>query len=320
VRTLALLGAFACALLARSSALADDPQLVSATLEDAEQVTVGDQIGYRAEIAHDLGTSLVFPAGAQLGDADIIGGGQTVTTPSGDGLVTTVTYRLAAFSTGPLLVGPLPVTALDATGTPVGQFEVAPLELNVLSSLGAEGAVELRDIRGQYTPPPAPSNSLRPAAYAVAGVALAITAIAAFFLLSRRRRRHQDEGGPVLAPEERAAQDLSALAGRGLLAGDPRENYATLSRAVRTYLAASYKFPALASSTAEIEREMLRRGLDRWQARLVSGLLGECDDVIYAGYVPAQARAESDLNLAYQVVEMAERPAHTPVSAPVAGS
>jgi hypothetical protein len=53
---------------------------------------------------------------------------------------------------------------------------------------------------------------------------------------------------------------------------------------------------------------------------LVSGLLSECDDVVFAGYQPAPERAESDITLAYQIVDMTEQPDRTPAPAPAGGS
>ena len=303
-----------------SAAAGATPSLISVTVDGPESITVGDHLDYRVEIAHDPGTQLVFPSGAQLGDLDIVGGGDTSTVLEGDRLVTTLTYELAAFQTGELFAGPLPVTVLDATGTPAGDFAVEPTPVLVVSTLGASQEVfDLREIRSQFEPPPATPVETTPFVYAgIAVAALALAGIAAFLL--RRWLAKPSLGPPPLSPEDQAAADLASLSQTGLLAGNYRENYGKLSRAVRTYLASAYGFPALACSTREVEAEMLMRGLDRWQARLVTGLLRECDDVVFAGYEPAPGRAESDLSLAYQVIEMAERPALEAAAAPATGT
>jgi hypothetical protein len=44
-------------------------------------------------------------------------------------------------------------------------------------------------------------------------------------------------------------------------------------------------------------------GVDRWQARLVRGLLENCDAVVYSGYLPALDRRHADLNIAREIVE-----------------
>jgi hypothetical protein len=59
---------------------------------------------------------------------------------------------------------------------------------------------------------------------------------------------------------------------------------------------------------------MLKRGLDRWQVRVASGLLEQCDSVVYARYRPAAERADADLTAAYEIVEMS-RPEPEPEQA-----
>jgi hypothetical protein len=305
--------------LTLSSAQAGEPQVVSVELRNAEGLTVGDRFELHLAIAHDPGTEAVFPSQAQAGDIDVISVSQPSTREEGGRLVSEVTYELAAFNLGPLLVGPIAVDLVGPDGATIQQLIVDPQPIEVLSTVGANQSVlQLRDIEGQYVPPETASSQVQP--YIIAAVAI-VAAIALSFAawVAWRRLRRPQEGPAGLTPEEQAEVDLEALAASGLLAGRTSENYARLSRAVRTYLAARYGFPALSSSTREIEREMLARGLDRWQARLVSGLLSECDEVVFAGYQPAPERAESDITLAYQIVEMTEQPERIPAPAPAGG-
>lgn len=318
-----LLAALALALLllilSLPMASAGGPQLVEVEVRNADGLTVGDRFQLHLEIAHDPGTEIAFPASAQAGDIDVVSLTPPATREEGGRLITSATYELAAFNVGPLIVGPIAVDVLDAGGQALQQLIIDPQPIEVLSTTGSNQAVlQLRDIEGQYEPAESAPAQARP--YLIAGavvVAVALIAVSVFFLWRRSRRPTAEE--PRLTPEEQAATDLEALAAGGLLAGRPGENYARLSRAVRTYLAARYGFPALSSSTREIEREMLARGLDRWQARLVSGLLSGCDDVVFAGYQPAPERAASDITLAYQIVEMTEQPDRTPAPAPAGG-
>lgn len=309
--------AFASSLFTAS---AGEPQLVAVELRNADSLTLGDRFELHLEIAHDPDTELAFPRQAQAGDIDVIDVSTPATRNEGDRLVTEVTYELAAFNVGPLLVGPIAVDLLDAGGQTIQQLTIDPQPIDVLSTAGNNQSVlQLRDIEGQYVPPEATSARAQPYLIAAAiAVGVILLALAAVFIW--RRLRQPAAASPGLSPEEQAAADLEDLASQGLLAGRPSENYSRLSRAVRTYLASRYGFPALSSSTREIEREMLARGLDRWQARLVSGLLSECDDVVFAGYQPAPERAESDITLAYQIVEMTEQPDRTPAPAPAGGS
>jgi len=73
---------------------------------------------------------------------------------------------------------------------------------------------------------------------------------------------------------------------------------------VRKYLADRFEFPAFALTSRELEEQMMQRGLDRWQIRVVGGLISQCDSVVYRRYRPAPERAEHDLTAAYEIVEM----------------
>ena len=76
---------------------------------------------------------------------------------------------------------------------------------------------------------------------------------------------------------------------------------------MRSYLTDRFGFPAFALTTTELQERMVRQGLDRWQARLVGGLLNQCDAVVYASYRPARERADADLTAAYEIVEMSRQ-------------
>jgi hypothetical protein len=92
--------------------------------------------------------------------------------------------------------------------------------------------------------------------------------------------------------------------------------YRSIGVTVRTYLTERHGFPAFALTTRELESEMLRRGLDRWQVRVAGGLLTQCDSVVYAHYRPAHERADADLTAAYEIVEMSRPAEPIPVGAP----
>ena len=49
---------------------------------------------------------------------------------------------------------------------------------------------------------------------------------------------------------------------------------------------------------------MVALGVERWQARLVSGLLDRCDGAVYARRRPDPSSADHDLTVAYEIVEL----------------
>ncbi|MGE5595616.1 MAG: hypothetical protein ACM3S1_06215, partial [Hyphomicrobiales bacterium] len=90
-----------------------------------------------------------------------------------------------------------------------------------------------------------------------------------------------------------------------LLHADPVAAYRSLAALVRGFIAERYGFPAHALTTGELQQRMEAQGVDRWQARLVGGLLEECDSVVYAGYRPAPERREADLTVAQEILGVA---------------
>ena len=111
---------------------------------------------------------------------------------------------------------------------------------------------------------------------------------------------------PVEALAEGAARGrLDALAAADPLAhADYDAYYGTLANVVRDYLQQRFGFNARALTTAELQRRMVALGVDRWQARLVSGLLDRCDAAVYAGRRPDPVSADHDLTVAFEIVEL----------------
>jgi hypothetical protein len=124
-----------------------------------------------------------------------------------------------------------------------------------------------------------------------------------------KRRVPEPELADVFASEEMGPEDSARVlldgAGAAFAAGqDYVAYYSTIAITVRNYLTDRYGFPAFALTTTELQDRMVGQGMDRWQARLVGGLLSQCDTVVFAHYRPAMERADADLTAAYEIVEM----------------
>jgi hypothetical protein len=76
-----------------------------------------------------------------------------------------------------------------------------------------------------------------------------------------------------------------------------------MSATVRHALSERYELPSRALTRLDLERRLGDRAVDRIEARLVGGLLEECDAVLYAGYRPATGRRMADLAIAREIVE-----------------
>jgi len=86
---------------------------------------------------------------------------------------------------------------------------------------------------------------------------------------------------------------------------DLQKFYSGLSRIIRLYLLNRFSLDALIYTSSELNELMIENGIERWQARLVGELLKRCDLAIYAHIYPDPDSANSDLTLAYEIVEFA---------------
>jgi hypothetical protein len=169
---------------------------------------------------------------------------------------------------------------------------------NVIAVLGPNDPLTLSPSPGPRAIEGAQSPLLLPAIIGGAIVAAAVLGLVVFlvgrWLLRPRPAR------VVAAPVEAAAPSLAAV--EAIIDTDPVGAYRTLGGAVKAVLAKEYGFAAGALTTQELRQRMESFGVDRWQARLVGGLLEECDAVVYAGYRPAAERRRADLAMAQEIV------------------
>ena len=186
------------------------------------------------------------------------------------------------------------------TGAEVTARVLPPVALNVIETLGPDDPLELSPLPPPVAIPGAESPLLRPALILAAAVVVTLLALAAWWGLRRHLRRPRGAGQPLDATPE--APGLAAA--EAILQSDPVSAYRVMSSVVKTELTRRHAIPATALTSTELRRRLEERGVDRWQARLVGGLLEECDAVIYAGYRPALERRHADLNMAREIVEV----------------
>ena len=177
---------------------------------------------------------------------------------------------------------PLPANTLTiAPSLP----ENAPLQLSPLA--------EPRGVNGDQSP------WLVPIIVASGAMgAVLLLALLTWFVRWLLRRPRRESAVPLEAPR---TPDIGAV--EADLVVNPVAAYRAMATLVRESLARRYGFPARALTTHELSRRMEAEGVDRWQARLVGGILEACDAVVYAGYMPVLERRTADLNMAVQVLE-----------------
>lgn len=270
------------------------------------QATVGDRVGLEIVVRTPPGWQVSVPnLPLRVGDLDLIE--RLPDETSADGNERRYRWVLSPFVTGDLLVPPIEITARSSGGEEVTTLTpTIPLRVESVIPPG-DPAAEVKDLRAQAE---LEGGSLTIPWPIIATAAGAVAAVAILLLLLRRvvraiiRRARRPALPAYLSAEDAARAALDELASTNLTRRTLKPYYATLSQITRRYLADRYEFPAHALTTAEMEQRMGDEGIDRWQARLVAGLLAECDSVHYAQYVPAQQRADHDLSLAYEIIEL----------------
>ncbi len=316
----ALFLALLCGLAATAAiAHAQEPATLEVTA-DRTTVTVGDRITVTLVLRLPTGIQPDFSAlDRQFGELEVLFVGLPEERPLSNGRrEVRIRYQVAAFRPGDAEIPSLTVPLNDANGA-AGALTAAPIPVTVQSVLPpGQDPGDIRDLKPQIDLPYRPGLSRR----AVAGTAIgAVAAVLALLLAWRRWRarvaapRPQPVAAPVtVGPEAAARVELDRITGLGLLeTGDLRQFHALIAACIRRYLTERFGFPAIAMTTGELARSMETYGVARWPARLVTGLLSECDAVAYAGYRPARERAETNLAMAYEIVTLT---ASAPTSSP----
>lgn len=277
---------------------------------DRRDPSIGDRLILTLRVRHRSDVAVTAspeaPASIEFGKPAMT----TLAMP--DGVVqTTVTWTVQPFVLGRVRLRPFPVAWVTQEGR-TGRFQVQPPEFEVVP-VRALGDTGLRPLKDPASVPGGPPAWLRPTLIAVAVLAsLALVAglgvIAVRRLRPLLRRRAPGGAEPELEPvtaESAARAALDGLAGIALYEAPAFERYyGTIAAVVRRYLSERIGFNAHALTTEELERRMTANGVDRWQARLVGGLLERCDAAVYAHRFPDPASADHDLTVAYEIVEL----------------
>jgi hypothetical protein len=300
----ALLGILAFTIL--DAAVEGDPRVEGVRIDAPDRVTIGDRFHYVITLNAVNGTKAGLAPGALPAEFELIGQPKTTSKSIGDGQSEmTLDVEIAAFAIGELQIPPLTLDFEEPDGrkgtvqTPAGRISVS----SVLPANGSQ--IQPRDLKPQLEI--GSGNSTGTFLLAMALVLILLAVIVALIIRSMRKK---PVPAPVvvdtmeMGPEDRARAILEAAGAEFGRDRDFVAYYGTIAVTVRNYLTERYGFHAFALTTVELRSEMNRRGIDRWQSRLIDGLLTQCDAAVYARYEPALERAGHDLNAAYEIIEM----------------
>jgi hypothetical protein len=262
--------------------------------------TVGDHvratITLRAPLS-DLAGEPRFPLwGKTWGEAEIVEAGPAAKVSELDGVaVYEQRLVLAAFRPGKT---PLPPQEI-----------LLPLETGTVRTATPAGlALSLRSVipRGEKDPKPKPPAALRALPlgerfwWTLAALS-ALCLLAAWPLVRRRSAAASVAEAPTLPPFEELTAELARLRGETSMVA----LHTRLSLALRRHLGRRLPFPAVESTTSEIQRQLLSRRMPGPLVRQAVELLRACDLVKFArqdvGETRARERAEEALKIAREL-------------------
>lgn len=291
--------ALAITLVAASLLWAGAPAQADSDVRLSQPSTViGEHIHATFRVSVPKGSTVeVTPGGDSWAGVELVSIDSVNQVNQPDGVLWLIEATIAAFVPGDLTFAP---TVSVVTGTEAQPLQLPAVPLRVMQTLPADAPLELSPLAPPVAIEGAESPWLRPgiAAGVLAGAAVLalLTALAGREVVRRFRR----SGPPPVAP----GVPRTLEGAEQLLHSDPVGAYRLMSAVVKADLAERYGVRATALTTSELRRR-LESGGERWEARLVAGLLEECDSVIYAGYRPAAERREADLTMAREIIGVA---------------
>lgn len=309
-RSLPLLVALAClcALPNAPVTRAQTPSAPSVTVQlDKTRVTVGDPIELTVIITHAPNVTISTTSlDSQLAPFEPLNSEPPQERQgTGGSLQLLLRYTIAIYHTGPQQLPAFTIDYVLADGAKAQLSSSAPIAVEVRSVIPAGVTpTDIKPLKPQASLP-APASLSGVWAGAAGLLVFAVLIVLAVVLL--RRQARPSARAPAFAPAEVARAELERVMALDLpTKGELVEHYRLLGACVRSYLARRFDLPATALTSGELARLMDERGLSRWSARLVSGLLGECDAVVYARYRPAPERLAADNAMAFEVIDAAE--------------
>lgn len=295
------------ALAGRSLAAAQDLTPQASVSVDRTRVTVGDPITLVVTIRHQQGVQILTTSlDDQLGAFEPLGSEPPQERTVNGAQELRLQYRVAVYHTGTVALPQFTISYALPDGTTAEIQTQAPQPV-VVQSVLPPGATptDIQGLKPQASLPLPASQQLIWVA-GIAGIAAAVALIVAGSVWLWRRR-----GGPIAvpAPSHAAAAraELDRIVSLDLVRkGELGEHYRLIAACIRRYLTERFGFPAVALTSGELSGGMEAYGVERWPARLIAGLLSECDAVAYARYLPAPARIEADTAMAYEIVDATE--------------
>lgn len=248
---------------------------------------IGDIVNIVLEVTLPEGESPDFSDDISVKDLEIIGKKQPLFSDKDGVSVSVYQFEAQVWDEGRKEIGPLAVKLPSG-----GVLMSNKTTLDVKSVLG-EGDTDIRDIKKN-------ADIAFPLWFylACAAAVMAVIALIWFVVRMAAKKRSRLAEERILTPEEEAEEALKRLSSSELMEGAKiKEYYSELSGILKKYIEARYSLSAMDSTTAELYR-LLRdssgsTGLKE-HAQALKQLLGQCDMVKFACFVPDTMKEDLD--------------------------
>jgi hypothetical protein len=273
---------------------------------DHISVTVGDPVVLTYTLHRPAASEVVsFDADQALSSLTVLNQMQGAPRALPDGSVEeTRMLVVAAFKTGRQEIPALKVVTRDAAGHEATTAS-APMSFDVASVL-KEGETSPADLKHPFA-----MVETRYWPWIALGVLLIAAAATLWW---RRRRRRPAPALPAVPPpiprpeHEIAYEELQQLLASGRLErGETKAFYIELAEILRRYLGRRFAIETFERTTFEILEALRAARLHANAATLAAQVLGSCDLVKFAKYVPERDETRRHVELAYRLIDETRR-------------
>ncbi len=278
--------------------------------EEGVQLHVGDPVTITLEVIHPDTKQIIF------GEIDNYWGDvferwkppQLSTQEEDEQLVTTQTFKVAAFEPGEHETPPIIVTILSP-GEPPLDWPAGTLKLNIVSVLD-EGDEELKPNKPNEENTSGQLGLGNSSTWLLIVAGVAAIGLSAWWLYLLLRPGPPE---PAFVDHYRAAiEELERIKGLRLpAAGRFKEHYTLVGDVIRMYLEGEFGIPAMDRTTSEIQAEVSARDIDADGAIEMRWLFVDCDIVKFTGLEPDEYEAGLMVGRAREILDMI-RPEEAP--------
>ncbi len=290
------------------TAWAETPVSVTAEVNKLT-ITIGEPFEVKFLIKHDPDIKIINSIGSKQLEGFKVKSNEVIA-PFTEGMQTVEgrTFKLTAYELGEHVI---PATEISFLGDDQIQKSVfsQPVTVSVLSvDPNKPVGSDIRGLKGIKF-----IQSVIAKVFFGALIGGAVLALALFLFFKFKKRKLIDED-KLLTPGERAIKALGILERSGSATdGQSKVYFAGISSILRKYLEEQFRFPALESTTREINRMISGKNWDPSILKMLVRVLEECDTVKFTDYRPAQnsllqigKKAEEIVNLTQAMTDSVE--------------